>query len=270
MTTPNRWRVAIVALIVSCLAAACREEVGEVVRLNPTVFSAADEAAIGTALFDADWRAADVPVLVPGSPGYHEKAGAYLTPLLDQLVMQSAVTRRDSFAWAIHLVLGADEHAYTLPGGQIVMHTGLLHAIDNEAEYVGLLAREVALAEQGAAMAAYDRAVEDNVLLGDLLLGNGQTDTDLLIRLAGTIQYTPEELAAADSLAAELICPSNYLHEGLPVAVAHLPEATAYRSARPSAIGWDATFGARVANCIGTDSTYTNRYRELLRRAVPR
>lgn len=258
------------ALAIVCLAASCREEVGETVRLKPTAFSAADEAAIGTALFDADWRGANVALLAPGAPGYDEKADAYLTPLLEQLVDQAGVTRRDSFTWAIHLVLDAGEHAYALPGGQIVMHTGLLHAVDNEAEYVGLLAREVALAEQGAAMAAYDRVVEDNVLLGDLLLGNEETDTETLIRLASTVRYTPEELAAADSLAAELVCPSNYLHEALPLAVSGLPEGTTYAVAHPVPVGWGTTFTARVAGCVGTDSLYAVRYQEMLRRAVPR
>ena len=262
------------ALLASALlftSASCREDVvGVTVRLNPRAFSAADESLISRSLFDADWRAANVPLLVPGAPGYNEKAGAYLSPILEQLVMQADVTRRDSFDWRLHLVLGADEHAYALPGGQIVMHTGFLHSLDNEAEYVGVLARAVALSEQGAAMAAYDRAVEDNVLLGDLLLGNDETDFPFLIQLAATVQYTPEELAAADSLAAALVCPSNYLHEALTGAVRDIPEGTAYRRAHPTVVGWDSIYEARVADCVGTDSLYADRYRELLRRAVPK
>ena len=260
-----------VLLLAAALAVvgACRPEVGATVRLNPRTFTSADEAAIATALFDANWRAANVPLLQPGTPGYNEKAGAYLTPLLEQLVTQAAVTRRDSFDWSVRLVLGSDEHAYALPGGQIVLHTGFLHALPDEAAYVGVLARAVALVEQGAAMAAYDRAVEDNVLLGDLILGNGDTDLALLVNLASTVTYTPEELAAADALAAELVCPSNYLHEALPLAVAAIPEGTAYRRAHPTLEGWDATFNTQVGACVGTDSTYATRYQEMLRRTIP-
>ena len=250
------------------LAQACTRKDGEVVRERPESFTAAAEAAIGAALTDADWRKANVPALVPGEVGYDAKAFDYLRPLLRELTQQAAVSRRDSFAWDIHLVLDRSAHAYTLPGGQIVLHTGLLHQLDNEAECVGVLAREVALAERGAAMAAYDRAVEDNVLLGDLLLGN-ETDTELLLGLAATVEYTPAELRAADSLAAALVCPSNYLHEGLTVAVARLPEASAYRMARPTDEDWAGEFAARVEDCVGTDSTYAVRYVEMLRRAVP-
>ena len=272
MAPPKHYSAAL-ALVAGALllaVAACRETVaGTTVRLNPRTFTGADEAAIAERLFAADWRAANVPLLVPGAPGYSERADAYLAPVLDQLVEQAGVTRRDSFDWRVRLVLGAEEHAYALPGGQLVIHTGFLHALDNEAEYAGVLARAVALAEQGAAMAAYDRAVEDNVLLGDLILGNDETDFAQLIHLATAVRYTPEELAAADSLAAELVCPSNYRHEALTDAVAGIPEGTAYRLAHPAPAGWDSAFAERVANCVGTDSLYAHRYREMLRRAVP-
>ena len=258
------------ALAVLCcvLAQACRRDDGEVVRQRPERFNAITEAKIGESLAAADWRRANVAVLLPGTPGYDVKAYDYLRPLVRELTQQAGVTRRDSFAWDVRLVLDNSEHAYTLPGGQIVLHTGLLHRFANEAECVGVLAREIALAEQGAAMAAYDRAVEDNVLLGDLLLGN-DTAYDLLVGLAATVDYTPEELRAADSLAAELVCPSNYLHEGLPQAVGRLSAGTAYRRARPTDAGWATGFAARVEPCVGTDSTYAQRYREMLRRSVP-
>lgn len=251
------------------LASACRKEAVEVVRINPKSFTATQQASIGTRIMDADWGAANIALLTPEQPGYRPEAFDYLQPLLGELVAQASVTHRDSFDWRIHLVMDTSAHAYTLPGGQIVLHTGMLHSMHNEAELVGVLAREIALGEQGAAMDALTRAVGDNVLLGDVILDN-EVDYASLIQLTPKLAYSPEELAAADSLAAVLVCPSNYLHEGLLVAVQRLDAETPYRSARPAGGAWAIKFEERVAHCVGTDSTYRRRYQEILRLSVPR
>ena len=255
-----------VALII---LVSCRKESTEFVRLNPKSFSAAQEAVIGDRLLEADWRNANVALMNPGDPGYRAEANDYIDPLLQQLVDQAPVTRRDSFGWRVHLVMDTSVHAYALPGGHLVLHTGLLYGLHNEAELVGVLARELSLVESGAAMAALVRLVDDNVLLGDILLDNPVPYGEL-IRLLPKLEYSTPELAVADSLAALLVCPSNYLHEALPEAMQRLSARTPYREARPAGGAWIEKFNARVADCAGTDSLYVRRYREVLRKAVPR
>ncbi len=254
--------------LIAVAVGACREESTEFVRLHPKSFSAADEAVIGDRLMAADWRNANVALLSPGDPGYRAEAAAYVDPLLQQLVDQAPVTRRDSFGWRVHLVMDTSVHAYALPGGHLVMNTGLLYALHSEAELVGVMARELSLIESGAAMGALVRLVDDNVLLGDILLDNPVAYGEL-IRLLPKLEYTASELAVADSLAAVLVCPSNYLHEALPEAMQRLSAKTPYREARPAGGTWIAKFNARVADCAGSDSVYVKRYREVLRRAVP-
>ncbi len=264
-------RGCLLLVVVAALLAgtACREESTEIVRLNPKSFSGAQEALIGDRLLEADWRKANVALLSPGDPGYRAEAADYIDPLLQQLVDQAPVTRRDSFGWRVHLVMDTSMHAYSLPGGHLVFHTGLLHALRNEAELVGVLAREVALVESGAAMAAFVRVVGDNVLLGDILLDN-PVDYGGLIQLSPKLAFTAQELAIADSLAALLVCPSNYDHAALPEAIQRLDAKTPYRQARPAEDLWEATFAERVMDCVGTDSLYTTRYRNVLRRAIPK
>ncbi len=262
----------LLALIFLLGLSACRQESIEVIRINPQTFSAVDETLIGDALFAdvTSWRNENIAVLAADEGAFTDAAYAYLRPLLQELVNLDHVTRRDSLHWSIHLVLDTAVHAYTLPGGHLVVHTGLLHALDHEAACVGILAREVAIAESGAAMAAFDRVIEDNVELGNLILGNETQALGELIRLAPTVSYTSDELAAADSLAARIICTSNYLHEALPEAVAGFEALAAYREARPARASWRQTFNSRVSECVGTDSLYVQRYKSILRLAVPR
>ena len=158
------------ALICGLALSACDAEPIERQRIHPESFTAADEAKIASRLFAASWRNENIALIEPDSDSFTDAAYDYLRPLVNEIVAREQLSRRDSFAWDIHLVLDTAVHAYALPGGQLVVHTGLLHALDDEAACVGILAREIAIVELGVAMAAYDRAVDDNTDLGDLLL----------------------------------------------------------------------------------------------------
>jgi len=136
------------------LLSSCRPDDTETIRINPQTFDASDEAAIGRRLSNESWRNENVTRITPDNGEFTDGVFYYLRPLLEGILDQPYVTRRDSFDWDIHIVLDQQPHAYTLPGGQIILHTGLLHQLENEAECVGILAREVALAEIGAPMAA--------------------------------------------------------------------------------------------------------------------
>ncbi len=248
---------------------ACRSDDTEVIRLNPQTFNAEDEAAIGQRLTNESWRNENVTRITPDNGEFTDGAYFYLRPLLDGILAQPFVTRRDSFDWQLHLVLDQTPHAYTLPGGQIILHTGLLHQLENEAECVGILAREVALAEIGAPMNALDRQVEDNVTLGDMILGN-IVPLDHIIEALPMINYTEAELGLADSIAANLVCESDYEERGLTLSVKRFSEGSPYAAARPANRHWITTFDSRVSECPGADSLYQQRYLEVLEDFVPR
>ncbi|MFK8056197.1 MAG: M48 family metalloprotease [Saprospiraceae bacterium] len=256
----------------SCLLltfSACRPDDTEVIRINPTTFDAADEAAIGRRLTNESWRNENVTRITPDNGEFTDAAFFYLRPLLQGLLEQPYVTRRDSFDWQIHLVLDITPHAYTLPGGQIIVHTGLLHQLENEAECVGILAREVALAEIGAPMAAFDRQVEDNVTIGDMILGN-IVPLDHIIEKLPAITYNEAEMATADSIAAKLVCQSDYEERGLTLSVKRLSERSPYATARPANRHWLTTFDSRISECPGADSLYRKRYKDVLEGFIPR
>ncbi len=245
----------------------CRPEGGEQVRINPQRFDAAQENLIGARLLtdlDAD---GEIRTLTPDDDRLSDSAYYYLTPLLRSVARQPAVTRRDSFAWEVRLIEDTTARVYTLPGGRIVLHTGLLRRLDSEAELVGMLAREVAFAQTGASMRALDRAVEDNVVLGDLILGNAH-DTRFLLRELPGLHYTLDEVAAADQLVTDLICNSDYEELALTQLVDRLGE-DAYRIARPTVSDWKPAFTLRVATCPGADSSYVQRYRRAVDAFLP-
>ena len=139
----------------------------------------------------------------------------------------------------------------------------------SEAECVGILAREVALAEIGAPMEALDRQVEDNVTLGDMILGN-IVPLDHIVEALPQIRYTEAQLGVADSIAARLVCQSDYEERGLTLSVKRLPEDAPYRTARPANRHWLTTFDSRVSECPGADSLYSQRFMEVIGSTVPK
>jgi len=251
------------------LVTSCRSDDTETIRLNPQTFDAADEAAIGRRLSNESWRNENVIRITPDNGEFTDGAYFYLRPLMQGLLDQSFITRRDSFDWQIHLVLDPTPHAYTLPGGQIVVHTGLMHQLKNEAECVGILAREIALSEIGAPMEALDRQVEDNVTLGDMILGN-IVPLDHIVEALPQIRYTEAQMGAADSIAAKLVCESDYEERGLTLSVKRLPEDAPYRVARPANRHWLTTFDSRVSECPGSDSLYSHRFMDVIGHTVPK
>jgi len=250
------------------LISACRPDDTETIRINPQTFDAADEAAIGNRLSNESWRNENVTRITPDNGEFTDAAYFYLRPLLEGLVDQPFVTRRDSFDWQVHLILDNSPHAYTLPGGQIMLHTGLMHSLENEAECIGILAREIALAEIGAPMAALDREIEDNVMLGDLILGN-VVPLDHIIEKLPNIKYRESEMGRADSIAAKIVCASDYEERGLTLSVKRLSDESAYVNARPANRHWVTTFTSRISECPGADSLLRASLQALLQNSLP-
>ena len=259
------------ALVLAATLTACLAEEDPEARYDPTTFTAADEEAIAKAIEREQYRDETLSLVAPEAGTFTDGAYDYMRPLLRSLTEQPVVSRRDSFGWDVRIVLDDAHHAYTLPGGRIVLFSGLLYELRDEAEFVGLLAREVALAEQGAAMAALDRQVHDNTTLGDMIVGAPVPLDDVIAGLP-ELTYTAEEVRRADSLVAELICSTAYDPLAWGQAIKRLRDDTRYHRARPLDGGgpppWAPAWGQRVAECAG-DSLYATRYRAELEAHVP-
>ncbi len=77
-----------------------------------------------------------------------ERYSPYVTRLLDEL---AHVQGRPGLRYRAHLLRDSDFNAYALPGGTIVIHTGLFEgpdALESEAEFMAVLGHEVAHIEK--------------------------------------------------------------------------------------------------------------------------
>ncbi|MDP2431741.1 MAG: M48 family metallopeptidase [Pseudomonadota bacterium] len=81
------------------------------------------------------------------------------------------LTDESRYRYQFHVAVDPRINAYALPGGHIVVYTGLLQAADNAGEAAGVLAHEISHVEQRHALRNMVHSVGPRALLG-VLLGN--------------------------------------------------------------------------------------------------
>jgi predicted Zn-dependent protease len=69
-----------------------------------------------------------------------QAALSYVNQLGRQLVAQ---TEMRNLPWEFHIVADPEVNAFNIPGGHVYVHTGLINAADNVAEFTGVLAHEI-------------------------------------------------------------------------------------------------------------------------------
>lgn len=156
-------------------------------------------------------------------PEDHPEVYEYLNMALWMVQNQTII--RDVFDWEVLVLDDMNAlSAYTLPGGKVVMSSGLLNYLEGEHQLVALLAHEVFYADRvndGAPMSLSHimQKIKDaflindgtgtkifiNIIDGDLRMAND------VITSAKATSYDPAIVFRADSFAVQLIC-ENYLY----------------------------------------------------------
>ena len=79
----------------------------------------------------------------------NETVRGYLQEIVDEIVRSPAIQYRDRFAYKV-TVINDDRtiNAFATPGGYVYVYTGLLRYLENEASIAGVLAHEIAHAEE--------------------------------------------------------------------------------------------------------------------------
>lgn len=187
---------------------------------NP-VLTAANERDLGNQLsqFIAD-NSEDYSYLHPDE---HPEVYEYLGTALWMVENQTRI--RDLFDWEILVVDNANAlSSYTLPGGKVIITSGLLNYLEGEHQLVALLAHEayyIDRANDGAPMSLSHimQKIKDSFLISrgvgtkffiDVIDGDLEA-ADEIITASRTTSYDPAIVFKADSFAIQIIC-ENYLY----------------------------------------------------------
>jgi hypothetical protein len=111
----------------------------------------------------------------PSAEDYINRVGSKLVP---QYITSLPITHPDRIGFKFYVVKNDAFNAFALPNGAVVVHTGLLNRIENEAQLAAVLGHEIAHITQKHHASKFRQAQNWNDMVGlaavtDLVLGAG-------------------------------------------------------------------------------------------------
>ena len=135
-----------------------------------------------------------------------------------RLIPQTTVFRPDAanWQWEVNVETTDDVNAYCMPGGKIMVYTGLidqLHATD--AELAAVIGHEIAHALREHSRERLSRAYAQQIALAGIAIATGAGDTtmalaDQVAAVTFTLPHSREQEAEADRIGLELMARAGY------------------------------------------------------------
>lgn len=138
--------------------------------------------------------------------------------LVDEIGMDMvAQTELADREWTFTVIEDPTVNAFAVPGGHVFVHTGLLRAVDDEAELAGVLAHEVAHIEARHSTEMLTRVYGIDFVLG--LLGDEQGDLERIAKDLATdgalAKFSRDAEREADTLGIAHLAAAGYPPEGI-------------------------------------------------------
>jgi len=132
-----------------------------------TIFSLEDEIQLG-AQFDQEIMAN--PNFVILNETQYREAYDMINLFKNELLATGKVDYANRFVWKVRIIKDdATVNAFAVPGGYLYFYTGLIKTLDNEAEFVGVMAHEMAHVARRHSSEQLTKAYGIDLLLSMLL-----------------------------------------------------------------------------------------------------
>lgn len=177
-------------------------------------FSIENDKQLGLQLADELAASDSIDIL---SEAEYPQAYAYLNEMKEEILASEDVSYREEFAWKLHIINDDVLNAFAAPGGYIYIYTGLIKYLDNADALAGVLAHEVAHADQRHSVKQLQKSMGINVLLSIALGENPSQLEQLAAQIAGTLgqlKFSREDESEADSYSVEYLAESEYACNG--------------------------------------------------------
>lgn len=134
------------------------------------LFSVEDDIALGQQVVqEINGNPAEFPVL---SATQYPEAYQHLNRIKSTILASGKVKYGTTFAWNCKIIKKDDVvNAFCVPGGDMFFYTGLIKLLDNEAQFAGVMAHEMAHADRRHSTDQLTLAYGFEIVAG-LLLGN--------------------------------------------------------------------------------------------------
>jgi predicted Zn-dependent protease len=135
-----------------------------------------------------------------------------------RLIPQTGVFRSDApqWNWEVNVQTTKDVNAYCMPGGKIMVYTGLVDALSaTDAELAAVIGHEIAHALREHSRERISRAYAEQLALAGLAVATGASETTMQLAsqvsaVTFTLPHSREQEAEADRIGLELMARAGY------------------------------------------------------------
>ena len=177
-----------------------------------TIFTVDDDIAMGHQMDqEISSNPAEYPVL---DSVQYAAAYAHLYGIRNTILASGKLKYASTFQWKLRIIQDdSTVNAFCIPAGYIYVYTGIIKVLDNEAQFAGVLAHEMAHADLRHTSQQLTLVYGESLLLS-LILGNDPSQlAQIIANLAqglGNLAYSRNHEYAADSYAVKYLYPTKY------------------------------------------------------------
>lgn len=134
---------------------------------------------------------------------------SYLYKVRDKILITGKVKHKADFQWRLRVIKNDSiMNAFCTPGGYIYIYTGILRFLDNEAEFAGVLAHEIAHADLRHSTRQMTKIYGIQVLL-QIIAGDRQMIKEVTAGIIN-LKFSREHETEADYNSVMYLCPTDY------------------------------------------------------------
>lgn len=143
----------------------------------------------------------------------YPEAYAHLRRIRDEILKSNQLRYSSRFDWDVKLINQNVLNAFAAPGGYMYFYTGLIKYLDNEAQFAGVLAHEMAHADRRHSTEMLTKQYGFSILLGIVLGDNPSMLATILADLTvnlGVLKYSRNNEYEADEYAVKYLTDTDY------------------------------------------------------------
>ncbi|MEN8224978.1 MAG: M48 family metalloprotease [Bacteroidota bacterium] len=201
-------------LLLLMVTSSCKKDSEESI-IN--VFSVEDDIAFGQAM-EAEIAAnpQEFPVLDQAT---YAHAYQHINRIRDSILNTGLLYYEDVFEWKIYIIDNDTMlNAFATPGGYLYFYTGIIKYLDNEAQFAGVLAHEMAHSDLRHSTNQLTKAYGVQILLSILLGQSPGQLTEIIASLAyglGTLAFSRDHEYQADEYSVNYLYKTSYDARGI-------------------------------------------------------
>ena len=180
------------------------------------IFSIQDDIKFGRE-FDNQIYASGEYIIA--SESQYPEAYARINCYKDRLLATGEVVYTDKFEWKVRIIKDdATVNAFSVPGGYLYFYTGLIRMMDNEAEFVGVMAHEMGHVACRHSTKQLTKVYGVDLLLS-ILLGKNENEWVKIVSDVGSgllaLQFSRTDEYEADKCAVKYTYPTDWDARGV-------------------------------------------------------